>query len=118
MATWLPGKAEAPLIYTYLPDPLTLPSSQPLLAEAKSRGVDLNNTSIQAYAGLEAWARAVRRAGSLEAAKVAAVLHKESFQTVIGTISFDAKGDLEGAAGQWMWYRWHDGKVEHYEGRD
>ena len=38
---------------------------------------------------------------------VARALHYGRFATALGTISFDDKGDLEGA--DWQWQMWHKG---------
>jgi hypothetical protein len=35
------------------------------------------------------------------------MLRRGRFETVLGPIAFDGKGDLEGAS--WQWQRWSDG---------
>jgi branched-chain amino acid transport system substrate-binding protein len=35
------------------------------------------------------------------------MLHRGRFDTVLGRVSFDAKGDLEGAS--WQWQMWRNG---------
>jgi ABC-type branched-subunit amino acid transport system substrate-binding protein len=35
------------------------------------------------------------------------MLHRGRFQTVIGPVAFDDKGDLVGAT--WQWFAWRDG---------
>ena len=57
---------------------------------------------------VEVWAEAVARAGTLDGQAVAEVLHNESFQTVLGEIAFDAKGDVKGLP--FIWYVWRDGE--------
>ena len=54
------------------------------------------------------WAQAVARAGTLELAPVARALRRGRFDTVLGPVAFDGKGDLEGAA--WQWRVWTDGE--------
>jgi branched-chain amino acid transport system substrate-binding protein len=41
---------------------------------------------------------------------VARALHGGRFETVLGRVAFDAKGDLEGAA--WQWRVWREGDQE------
>ena len=37
-------------------------------------------------------------------------LRRGRFETVLGRVAFDGKGDLEGAA--WQWQVWRDGDYE------
>ena len=48
-------------------------------------------------------------AGTTDVARVAEVLRQERFETVLGTIGFDAKGDVTGFD-PFAWYVWHEGK--------
>lgn len=48
---------------------------------------------ISAYAAIEAWHAAARQVGSIEAAAVAEALQQGTFDTALGTISFDEIGD-------------------------
>ena len=65
---------------------------------------------LGAYAAVEIWAEAARRAGSTRLREIAKALHGGSFTSVIGRVSFDRKGDLRN--GGWRWMRWsEDGPV-------
>ena len=48
------------------------------------------------------------REGTTEGAKMAEALRAGTFDTVIGRIGFDAKGDLVSPA-TFVWYIWRDG---------
>ena len=110
IGSWTNGDVQTtPLLYTFLTDPLQNPAAGPLLALAKARGITLNRVSVQAYAGIEAWADAVRQVGTVEASSVARILHEQTFKTVMGEIAFDSKGDLRPPASDWVWYQWHGG---------
>ena len=50
---------------------------------------------------------AAERAGTSEPRQVAHVLRRGRFDTVLGRIAFDPKGDLEGAG--WTWHIWREG---------
>ncbi|NVO29292.1 branched-chain amino acid ABC transporter substrate-binding protein [Donghicola sp. C2-DW-16] len=52
--------------------------------------------TLYTYAVLQVWADAVRIAGSTETAAVAKAMHENTFDTVMGTIGFDEKGDVTG----------------------
>ena len=53
------------------------------------------------------WAQAAEKAGSLELQAMIASLRKHQFDTVLGPIDFDDKGDL--AVQNPVWYVWRDG---------
>jgi branched-chain amino acid transport system substrate-binding protein len=117
VGSWLTGDVQStPLLFTFLKDPLRNAAAEPLLTLAKARGITLNRVSVQAYAGIEAWAESVRQAGTVEPAAVSRLLHEKTFRTVMGEIAFDAKGDLKPPASDWVWYQWRGGKREEMKG--
>jgi branched-chain amino acid transport system substrate-binding protein len=62
-----------------------------------------------AYAAFQVWAQAVEEAGTFDSQAVAEVLRKHKFDTMLGRIGFDAKGDVTGYD-TFIWYVWNDGK--------
>ena len=58
---------------------------------------------------MQAWAQAAGQAKSTRGADVVQVLRQRRFDTVIGSIGFDGKGDMAGPV-DWVWWRWRDGK--------
>jgi branched-chain amino acid transport system substrate-binding protein len=107
------GEAGEAVIFTYSPNPLDLPAGKALIALAHRRGMELGGQAVLTFASVQVWAEAVEQANSFDTAKVAAALHSGQFATIIGEVRFDAKGDVLGAPGEWLWYRWHAGKIEH-----
>jgi branched-chain amino acid transport system substrate-binding protein len=85
-----------------------IPEMAPLMARLRGDGIDPEFFGFNDYAGLQAWAQAAERAKSTRGADVAPVLRKERFDTVLGTIGFDEKGDIIGPF-HWVWNRWRDG---------
>ena len=85
-----------------------IPEMAPLMARLRGDGIDPELFGFNDYAGLQAWAQAAERAKSTRGADVAPVLRKERFDTVLGTIGFDEKGDIIGPF-HWVWNRWRDG---------
>jgi branched-chain amino acid transport system substrate-binding protein len=61
------------------------------------------------YAAFQVWAQAAAKAGTLETKAVADALRAGEFDTVLGRIGFDAKGDVTGYE-TFVWYVWKDGK--------
>jgi branched-chain amino acid transport system substrate-binding protein len=81
--------------------------NQAVLAEFRAAHYEPEGVTLYAYAAVQAWAQAATEANSTEGRKVAAALHAGSFDTLIGRIRFDAKGDV--SAGGYVVYRWNDG---------
>jgi branched-chain amino acid transport system substrate-binding protein len=86
-----------------------IPQTDAFIARLRRDGIDPTTFGYQYYAGLQAWAQAVERAKSTRGADVVPILHKERFDTVIGTIGFDEKGDAVVGPLDWVWRRWRDG---------
>ena len=100
------GPAAAGTVFTARPDVRGTPAAAPVLEAFRALGLGELPAGIGAYAAVEVWAEAVRRAGSPRPEDVADALHRGRFRTVIGPVAFDAKGDLVGAA--WQWFEWRD----------
>ncbi|MDR3515287.1 MAG: branched-chain amino acid ABC transporter substrate-binding protein [Azospirillaceae bacterium] len=103
------GVALEGLMFTYMPDTTDDAIAAPVLAAARQRGVTVERRTLQSYAAIAVWSEAVKRAQSFETATVAAALRGPPIPSVIGPVSFDAKGDIIGPVAAWVWYRWHDG---------
>jgi branched-chain amino acid transport system substrate-binding protein len=61
--------------------------------------------TLYAYAAVQVWAQAAEMAKTAEPAAVMRVLRAGSFDTVLGKIGFDEKGDVTGVS-SFVWYRW------------
>lgn len=107
------GKAGENLIFTFSPNPLDLPAGRALIDAARRDGVEFSGQTVLAYASVEVWAEAVRKAGTFDTTTVAKTLHMNRFASTIGPVQFDQHGDVMGTPGEWLWYRWKGGKVEH-----
>jgi branched-chain amino acid transport system substrate-binding protein len=57
---------------------------------------------------MQLWAQAVEKAGTVEPKSVAGALRANQFDTVLGTIGFDDKGDVTGYE-PFVWYVWREG---------
>jgi branched-chain amino acid transport system substrate-binding protein len=104
------GPAGEGTIFTARSDTGLLPKEAPILAALRARGMGTDPSSAAAYAAVQVWAQAVRRAGTLDLAAVLQELHHGRFDTVIGSVAFDAKDDLTGA--DWQWQVWRHGSQE------
>ena len=103
------GAAAEGIPMTYYMDAARQPAAADVVAEFRAAGTDPIGSELYAYAAVQAWAQAVEQAGTTDAAPVAEALRREQFDTVLGTIGFDAKGDVTGFE-PFAWYVWTDGK--------
>jgi branched-chain amino acid transport system substrate-binding protein len=83
------------------------PEEGRVLRELRAQGPGGRPTSLATYAAVQVWAQAAERAGSPDVPAVTRTLRRGRFETVLGRVAFDGKGDLEGAA--WQWQVWRDG---------
>lgn len=63
--------------------------------------------TLYSYAAVQAWAQAVEKAASLESKPVIETLKTATFDTVLGPIGFDGKGDVTGMS-PFVWYVFGD----------
>jgi len=61
--------------------------------------------TLYAYAAVQTWAQAVERAGTVDEKAVIDTLRTGNFDTVLGHIGFDDKGDVTGVS-SFVWYEW------------
>ena len=97
-------------LMTFAPDPAKVPANAALVARFKAAGGEPEGYTLYTYGAVQAWAEAVGKARTTDAAAVEDALHGGAFDTVLGRISFDAKGDVK--APGYIVYEWRDGQYE------
>lgn len=102
------GKAGEGVLMTFGPDPRDEPKANALVDRFRKQGYEPEGYTLYAYAAFQAWAQAVANAGKTDAIKVATALKAGTFDTVLGPIGFDTKGDVK--APTYVVYKWSDGK--------
>lgn len=107
------GAAGEGTLMTFGPDPRLNPANADLVAAFRAAKYEPEAYTLYTYAAIQAWAQAAEKAGSTDAAKVEAVLKSEHFDTVLGKIGFNAKGDMD--APGYVFYVWKDGKYAYAE---
>jgi branched-chain amino acid transport system substrate-binding protein len=95
-------------LMTFSPDPRKNEVAQPVVEEFRAAGYDPEGYTLYTYAAIQAWADAVEKAGSTDLEPVIEALHGNQFETVLGAISFDEKGDVQGS--NYVLYKWEDGQ--------
>ncbi len=81
------------------------PQAADVVARFHAQGYEPPGFTLYAYAAVQVWAQAVTAAGSLDLDGVIEAMHSRRFDTVLGRIGFDAKGDVTGFE-PWQWYVW------------
>ncbi|WP_409190529.1 branched-chain amino acid ABC transporter substrate-binding protein [Bradyrhizobium sp. RDM4] len=107
------GDAVNGTLFTFMPDPTTNAAGAAAVAKLQGSSLSGAGYTLYAYAAVQAWADSVKRAGSFDAARVAAALRSDSIETAIGTVRFDSEGD--NAAPGFIVYRWRENTVEAVE---
>ncbi|HEY2889313.1 MAG TPA: branched-chain amino acid ABC transporter substrate-binding protein [Dongiaceae bacterium] len=104
----LAGAAADGVMFTNAAEARNLPSAKDVVDEFRKGGFEPEGYTLSTYAALQVWAQAVTKAGSTDAKKVAEALRSQTWDTVIGKLGFDAKGDLTSST--YVWYVFKDGK--------
>lgn len=106
------GPAAAGTLMTSFPDPTTLPDAKTAAAELTKRGVPLEAITLYAYAATQVIADGIAKSGGQDTQKVADQLHSGAeISTVIGPISYDAKGDIKQPGFVVFEWKENDGKL-------
>jgi branched-chain amino acid transport system substrate-binding protein len=82
-------------LFTFGPDPRNNPAAKAIVEEFKAKNIDPEGYTLYTYAAMQVWSQAVAKAGSTDAKKVMDKIKAGAWDTVIGNLSFDAKGDIK-----------------------
>jgi branched-chain amino acid transport system substrate-binding protein len=111
------GPAAEGTLMTYGPDPRKRAVAKKVVEEFRAKKFEPEAYTLYAYAAMQVIADAAKAAKSLDPKKVAAKMHSGmKFHTVIGTLSYDKKGDITRL--DYVMYKWQkqpDGKVTYVE---
>ncbi|MCP3460644.1 branched-chain amino acid ABC transporter substrate-binding protein [Bradyrhizobium sp. CCGUVB23] len=100
-------------LFTFMLDATKNAEAADVVARLKATKRTAEGYTLYAYAAVQAWALAVRRAGSFNALRVAKALRSQEAETVIGHVRFDAKGDNVSTG--FVVNRWRDNTIERVE---
>ena len=88
------GPAAEGVLFTFGPDPRNKPTAKAIVDKFKAKNIDPEGYTLYTYAAFQVWTQAVAKANTTDAKKVAAAIKAGTWDTVLGKISFDAKGDI------------------------
>ena len=120
------GPGSEGTLMTFSPDPRLNPDNKQIVELfRKKRGFEPQSYTLYSYAAVQIIKQAAEEAKSLDPKKVAEVMHSgKPFKTVLGEVSFDAKGDVTGYSvggvkkDRYVLYTWKkgpDGKISYFE---
>jgi branched-chain amino acid transport system substrate-binding protein len=93
---------------TFATDARNIPSARELVLDFETDGTDPIGFTLYTYAAVKIWADAANAAGSTNVDAVAKALRSRRFDTAVGPISFDEKGDINEP--DFDWYEWSNGR--------
>jgi branched-chain amino acid transport system substrate-binding protein len=95
-------------LVTFAPDAQKLNSARTVVEAFKSADYNPEGYTLQAYAAVQAFAQAATATRSVDGRVLSQWLRAgNTLNTVLGTLSLDAKGDVKDAV--FAWYKWSEG---------
>jgi branched-chain amino acid transport system substrate-binding protein len=100
------GPAGEGTLFTFGPDPRKKPTAAAIVAKFKAKNIDPEGYTLYTYAAFQVWSQAATKAGTTDPKKVMAAIKAGSWDTVIGKIEYDSKGDIKQL--DYVVYKWDD----------
>lgn len=98
------GPAGEGTLFTFGPDPRNKPTAKKIVEAFKAKGIDPEGYTLYTYAAMQVWTQAVKKAGTTDAKKVMETMKAGKWDTVLGPIEYDAKGDIKQI--DYVVYKW------------
>jgi branched-chain amino acid transport system substrate-binding protein len=92
---------------TFGSDPRKRPTAKKVVDEFAAKKFDPEGYTLYTYAAIQEWAAAANKIKSTDPKKVAEALKAGTWDTVLGPISYDKKGDVK--VSDYVFYIWHNG---------
>jgi branched-chain amino acid transport system substrate-binding protein len=100
------GPAGAGTLFTFGPDPRKKPTAKAIVDKFATKNVDPEGYTLYTYAAMQVWSQAVAKAKTTDPKKVMETIKAGSWDTVLGKMEFDAKGDIKQI--DFVVYKWDD----------
>lgn len=91
-------------LFTFGPDPRNKPTAKSIVEKFKAKGIDPEGYTLYTYASFQIWSQAAAKAKTTDPKKVMEAIKGGEWDTVLGKLAFDAKGDIK--AIDYVVYRW------------
>lgn len=102
------GSAGNGTMMSFSPDPRKNPQAADVVQSFRNAGYEPEGYTLYTYATVQVFAEAVANLKTITAPTLVAALRSGNFDTVLGSLGFDAKGDVK--APGYVFYEWRDGK--------
>jgi branched-chain amino acid transport system substrate-binding protein len=98
------GPAGEGVLFTFGPDPRNKPTAKAIVEKFKTKNVDPEGYTLYTYAAMQVWSQAAAKAKTTDPKKVMETIKAGAWDTVIGKLEFDAKGDIKQI--DYVVYKW------------
>ena len=98
------GPAAEGTLFTFGPDPRNKPTAKAIVEKFKAKNIDPEGYTLYTYAAMQVWTQAVTKAKTTDPKKVMEAIKAGEWDTVLGKMAFDAKGDIK--AIDYVVYKW------------
>ena len=98
------GAAGEGTLFTFGPDPRNKPTAKAIVEKFKANKIDPEGYTLYTYAAIQIWSQAVKKTGTTDPKKVMAAIRAGSWDTVMGKIDYDTKGDIKQI--DYVVYKW------------
>ncbi|MGF1526093.1 MAG: branched-chain amino acid ABC transporter substrate-binding protein [Candidatus Competibacterales bacterium] len=105
------GEAGQGTLMTFSPDPAKNEVAAPVVEKFLAQGYKPEGYTLYTYGAIQAFAQAAEVAGTTDLDAVIETLKNNQFETVLGTIGFDEKGDV--TAPGYVVYEWSNGTYDY-----
>ncbi|MBL4666159.1 MAG: branched-chain amino acid ABC transporter substrate-binding protein [Sneathiella sp.] len=105
------GAAGEGTLMTFSPDPRKNPKAAGLVKTFRANKIEPEGYVLYTYAAVQVWAQAATAAKTADPEKVMVKLNEGTFDTVLGSLTFNDKGDVKLPG--YVWYEWKGGKYDY-----
>src|SRR6201747_2122914 len=98
------GPAAEGTLFTFGPDPRNKPTAKAIVEKFKAKNIDPEGYPLYSYAAFQIWSQAATKVGATDPKRVAEAIKAGTWDTVLGKLEFDAKGDIKLL--DYVVYRW------------
>src|ERR1700682_5237182 len=98
------GPAAEGTLFTFGPEPRKKPSAKAIVDKFTAKNIDPEGYTLYTYAAMQVWSEAVAKAKTTDPKKVMETIKSGAWDTVIGKMEFDAKGDIKQI--DYVVYKW------------
>ena len=106
------GKAGEGTLMTFSLDPRKNPIAAPVVEKFRAAGFEPEGYTLYTYGTIQTFVQAVKGAGTTKLEPMIKALRTMTFDTVLGKIGFDMKGDV--TAPGYVFYEWKNGTYDYY----